>query len=260
MTETLVCRRCGTPNRPGIAYCANCGQRLVRVEEATMVRPGATADSAPCPRCGAPNRVGAAFCSECGFNIRPAVPSGPATGAIVAGPSSPAASATAPAAGPAAGGQVRAWLGPIVLTIAAAGLLTAWFLPFSVGGAALADQALGPDGFRFAFWTGLPADAGVLEAAYFAVAAPLPVLVALLIALAVVGVPWGSPGRGQRLALSLALLWCLAFATLFVVVEIGSGLGGGLIDLLRGLSPAGLIGFLSGAIGAIGATTRLAGG
>jgi hypothetical protein len=58
----------------------------------------------------------------------------------------------------------------------------------------------------------------------------------------------------------IAIAWCLAFAVLFVVVEIGSGLGDDLINLLRGLSPAGLIGFLSGVIGAIGGTTRLAGG
>jgi hypothetical protein len=47
---------------------------------------------------------------------------------------------------------------------------------------------------------------------------------------------------------------------LFVLVEIGSGLGDDLIGLLRGLSPAGLIGFLSGIIGAIGSVTRMAGG
>ena len=42
--------------------------------------------------------------------------------------------------------------------------------------------------------------------------------------------------------------------------EIAAALGDDLIGLLRGLSPAGLIGFLSGVIGAIGSVTRLAGG
>jgi hypothetical protein len=78
--------------------------------------------------------------------------------------------------------------------------------------------------------------------------------------LAAVGIFRASPGRLQRVGLVIAIAWCLAFAVLFVVVEIGSGLGDDLINLLRGLSPAGLIGFLSGVIGAIGGTTRLAGG
>jgi hypothetical protein len=78
--------------------------------------------------------------------------------------------------------------------------------------------------------------------------------------LAVAGVVWGIPGRVQRIGLGVVIAWCLAFAALFVVVEIGSGLGDNLIGLLRGLSPAGLIGFLSSVIGAIGAATRLAGG
>jgi hypothetical protein len=84
--------------------------------------------------------------------------------------------------------------------------------------------------------------------------------VALLGILAVVGIIRALPGRVQRVALGVVIAWCLAFTTLFVVVEIGSGLGSDLIDLLRGLSPAGLIGSLAGVIGAIGGVTRMAGG
>ncbi len=155
---------------------------------------------------------------------------------------------------------MHAWLGPIVLAIAAAGLITAWFLPFSLAPDSLADQAIGAGGYGIAFWSGYPADAGLLESAYFGVAAPLPLLALLMVVLAAAGIVWGVPGRVQRIGLGVVIAWCLAFAALFVVVEVGSGLGDNLIGLLRGLSPAGLIGFLSSVIGAIGAATRLAGG
>ncbi len=219
-----------------------------------MARPAAAGDAGPCPRCGAINRTGSAFCSECGFNIRPAMA---AAGESLGVP--PPALTEAPRA-TAATRPARAWLGPLVLVIGAFGLATAWFLPFAVGGGSLADQALGPDGFGFAFWSASPEDAGLLEAAYFGIAAPLPVLVAVMLVLAGVGVLRAVPGRVQRVGLAIVLAWCAAFAVLFVVFEIGSALGGDLIGLLRSLSPAGLIGSLSGVIGAIGSVTRLAGG
>lgn len=255
MDTVQVCRRCGTENQPGVSFCASCGQRLVAADEATMTRPGAASESTPCPRCGASNRSGSAFCSECGFNIRPAV-------ASAGGPPapSPREEEGAPAEAPPAQRVGRAWLGPLVLAIAAAGMATAWLLPFAMGDGSLADQALGATGYGIAFWTGYPTDAGILQTAYYGVAAPLPILVGLLLVLAAVGIFRASPGRIQRLGLVIAIIWCLAYAVLFVVVEIGSGLGDDLINLLRGLSPAGLIGFLSGVIGAIGGTTRLAGG
>ena len=256
MTDSVPCRRCGTLNRPGISFCANCGQRLVAAEEATMARPASSSDAAPCPRCGALNRPGAAFCSECGFNIRSATTG--STAEVAA--STTAAAAPANDAQPAASAAVHAWLGPIVLAIAAVGLMTAWFLPFSLAPDSLADQAIGAGGYGLAFWNGYPAEAGFLESAYFGVAAPLPLLVLLMVVLAAAGVVWGIPGRVQRVGLGAVIAWCLAFAALFVVVEVGSGLGDNLLDLLRGLSPAGLIGFLSSVIGAIGAATRMAGG
>lgn len=255
MTEAQLCRRCGTENQLGVSFCASCGQRLVAADEATMARPGTVADSSPCPRCGASNRSGSAFCSECGFNIRPAV-------ASAGGPPAPDPSREADTnpGQPHAQRPGRAWLGPLVLAVAAAGMATAWLLPFAMGDGSLADQALGVNGYGAAFWTGSPTDAGILQTAYYGLAAPLPILVGLLLVLAMAGILRASPGRVQRLGLVIAIAWCLAFAVLFVVVEIGSGLGDDLINLLRGLSPAGLIGFLAGIIGTIGGTTRLAGG
>jgi double zinc ribbon protein len=253
VTEVQVCRRCGTENRPGVSFCENCGQRLVAAEDATLARPATTAEGGPCPRCGATNRSGSAFCSECGFNIRPAV-------AAAGAPLAASPTATPPSAPVLASRPARAWLGPLVLVVAAVGMATAWVLPFAVGAGSLAEQALGPDGYGLAFWTAYPDDAGLLEAAYFGLAAPLPILVALMLLLAAVGVVRAVPGRVQRVGLGIVLAWCAAFAILFVVVEIGSALGGDLIGLLRSLSPAGLIGSLSGVIGAIGSVTRLAGG
>jgi ribosomal protein L40E len=254
MTEVQVCRRCGAENLPGISFCATCGQRLVAADEATATRPTAGGDATLCPRCGASNRAGAAFCSECGFNIRPAMA---AAGAPVAAATSVESATPEPAA---ARPATRAWLGPLVLVIGAVGMAVAWFLPFAVGSGSLAEQALGADGFGIAFWTAYPEDIGFLEAAYFGLAAPLPILVGLMLLLATVGAVRAIPGRPQRIGLGIVFLWCVALAAMFVVVEIAAALGADLIGLLRGLSPAGLIGFLAGVIGAIGSVTRLAGG
>jgi ribosomal protein L40E len=254
MTEVQVCRRCGAENLPGISFCATCGQRLVAADEATATRPTTGGDATLCPRCGASNRSGAAFCSECGFNIRPAMA---AAGTPVAAATSVESATPEPAA---ARPATRAWLGPLVLVIGAVGMAVAWFLPFAVGSGSLAEQALGADGFGIAFWTAYPEDTGVLEAAYFGLAAPLPILVGLMVLLAAVGAVRAIPGRPQRIGLGIVFLWCVAFAAMFVVVEIAAALGADLIGLLRGLSPAGLIGFLAGVIGAIGSVTRLAGG
>ncbi|HJT63849.1 MAG TPA: zinc ribbon domain-containing protein [Candidatus Limnocylindria bacterium] len=253
MTEAQVCRRCGTENRPGVSFCESCGQRLVAAEDATLARPTTAPEAGPCPRCGATNRSGSAFCSECGFNIRPAVAAAGAPLAV----SPPTTPSSAPVL---ASRPARAWLGPLVLLVAAVGMATAWVLPFAVGAGSLAEQALGPDGYGLAFWTGYPDDSGLLEAAYFGLAAPLPILVGLMLLLAAVGVVRAVPGRVQRVGLGIVLAWCAAFAILFVVFEVGSALGDDLIGLLRSLSPAGLIGFLSGVIGSIGSVTRLAGG
>src|SRR5438067_12702306 len=47
---TVVCSNCGTGNREGRKFCANCGQALALA----------------CPACGAANELGERFCGECG--------------------------------------------------------------------------------------------------------------------------------------------------------------------------------------------------
>jgi class 3 adenylate cyclase len=46
----MTCPQCGTENREGRKFCAECGQAL----------------SAGCPACGAANEPGERFCGECG--------------------------------------------------------------------------------------------------------------------------------------------------------------------------------------------------
>ena len=235
------CPRCGTLNRPGLTFCAGCGQRLVAADAATMTRPAESGDSVVCPRCASPNRPGATFCQQCGANLRMA----PAPPVAVPDMATRAAR--------------RAWLGPLVLLIAAVGLVIAWLLPFHAGVGSLYDQAAGPGGFGFAFWTAYP-DTDFLGKAYYGLAAPLPVLSLLLIVLAAAGVVWAHAGRIQAVGLGVAFLWAAGFGLMFVVVEIGGGLGDNLIGMLRGLSSGGLIGFLTALIAVIGIATRFGDG
>jgi hypothetical protein len=152
----------------------------------------------------------------------------------------------------------RAVLGPVVLLIGAAGILTAWLLPFAFGGASLWDRSFGaPGGYGVAFWSGYPAGGRLIEAAYFGLAAPAPILLLLLALLAGGGLLRAVPGAVQRVALVVALLWGFALAGMFVTVELLGGPGGDLVQILRALSPAGIIFLLAGLIVAIGSATRL---
>ena len=181
-----------------------------------------------------------AFCQNCGANLRP-----PDSGVTAA---QPAPTIEAPR---------RAFLGPVVLLIGAAGMATGWLLPFSFGGASLWDRAYGaPGGYGLAFWLGYP-QGSLLDQAYFGLAAPVPVLVLLLIDLAVAGLIRAAPGLLQRIGLLVALAWGLGLVAVFLVVELVGGPGGDVISVLRGLSPGGIIFMLSGLIVAIGTLTRL---
>ena len=237
--EGTRCSRCGTENRPGIAFCSSCGQRLIEAGGPPAVeRPAVLDGTAACPRCGTHNRAGVAFCQNCGANLRPAEGE----------PETPAPRRAAS----------RAVLGPVVLLIGAAGMLTAWLLPFAFGGASLWDRSFGdPGGYGAAFWTGYPAGGSLVESAYFGLAAPVPILLALLVLLAGAGVLRAAPGRIQRAGLIVTLLWALGLAAMFVVVELLGGPGGDLVDILRALSPAGIILLLAGLIVVIGSATRL---
>jgi hypothetical protein len=144
-----------------------------------------------------------------------------------------------------------------VLLIGAAGMATGWLLPFAFGGASLWDRAYGaPGGYGLAFWLGYPAGS-FLEASYFGLAAPVPLLIGGLAVLAVIGLVRAGPGVLQRIGLLVALAWGLGLAALFMVVELFGGPGGDRIQILRALSPGGIIFMLAGLIVIIGTLTRL---
>ncbi len=242
--EEIRCPRCSADNRPGIAFCRNCGQRLASAgTPMTVDRPTDADGTLACPRCATHNRAGAAFCQSCGANLRVA----PSTD--VSAPVSPALAA-----------PPRAILGPVVLLLGAVGVLTGWLLPFAYGSESLWDRSFGdPGGYGIAFWSGYSAvGGGLFDKVYFGLAGPAPVLVILLAGLATAGLLRAAPGTIQRIALILALAWGAGLALLFVVIELVGGPGGGPIEILRALSPGGVIFLLSGLIVAIGSVTRLA--
>jgi hypothetical protein len=245
--ESTRCQRCGTENRPGIAFCRNCGQRLVAAGAPTTVeRPAAPEGTQACPRCGTHNRAGVAFCQNCGANLR-AVEPGYVPPAVPHGREAAPSTVT--------GG--RAILGPIVLLIGAIGVAIAWLLPFPLGSGSLYDRAFGsPDGYGIAFWSAYDAIDGLASQAYFGFAAPSPILVALLVVLAIAGFLRPAPAILQWIGLALAIIWAIGLGTLFVLVEVFGGDAGSLIDILRGLTPGGIIFLLASLIVLIGSLTR----
>ena len=66
----------------------------------------------------------------------------------------------------------------------------------------------------------------------------------------------GAPGALQRIGLVIALVWSIGLIALFVVVELLGNWEGDLVGLLRELTPAGIIFFLSSLIVVIGTLTR----
>ena len=247
--ESTRCPRCGTENRPGISFCRNCGQRLVAAgAPAAVERPAPPEGTQACPRCGTHNRSGVAFCQNCGANllgagegyVPPVVQEAPAAAAV----------AEADEAG-------RALLGPIVLLIGAIGIVSAWLLPFAIGDVSLFDQSFGRnDGYGVAFWGSIGDLDAVADQAYFGLAAAAPLLALLLAGLAVGGVVRRTPGVLQMIGLAIALLWAIGLVVLFGVVEVFGGPGGELLDVLRNLSPAGIIFMLASLIVVIGVLTR----
>lgn len=247
--ESTQCPRCGTENRPGIAFCRNCGQRLVAAGVATTVeRPSAPEGTQACPRCGTHNRAGVAFCQNCGANLRTVEP-GYVPPAVAAAPVA-AETAEAPRGG--------AVLGPIVLLIGAVGIAIAWLLPFAYGtGASLYDRAFGgTGGYGIAFWSGYSRLDGLSAQTYFGLAAPAPLLVLLLVVLAVAGFLRARAGLLQVFGLAVALAWSIGLAALFIIEELIGGPGGGLVEIMRALSPGGIIFLLASMIVIIGTLTR----
>ena len=245
--ESTQCPRCGTENRPGLAFCRNCGQRLVAAGvAATIERPGTPEGTQACPRCGTHNRAGVAFCQNCGANLR-----GTAAGYV------PPTVAGEDAAAVAVTHRRGAILGPVVLLIGLVGIVTAYLLPFAYGTGSLFERAFGAGGYGAAFWGGYPdVAAGLADQAYFGLAAPSPLLAVLLLGLAVAGFARAVPGLLQGIGLGVALLWSVGLVVLFLVVELAGNWGGDIVGLLRDLTPAGIIFFLSGLIIIIGSLTR----
>jgi hypothetical protein len=249
--ESTQCPRCGTENRPGLSFCRSCGQRLVAAGAASTVeRPGTPEGTMACPRCGTHNRAGVAFCQNCGANLR-----GTAEGYVPPA----AAEERAPAAEPARRGAI---LGPVVLLIGLIGLVTAYLLPFLYGaGNSLFERAWGAGGYGITFWNGYPdVNATLADQAYFGLAGPVPLLGGLLLILAIAGFVRAAPGPLQALGLVVAVLWSVGLIVLFVIVELAANWGGDLVGVLRVLTPAGIIFFLSSLIVLIGALTRFSRG
>lgn len=259
ITESTRCPRCGTENRAGVTFCKSCGQRLVAAGAATVARPSAPEGMQACARCGTLNRTGTAFCQNCGANLRsPVQRVEPVAGE---GYVPPAVGAAAPAAARASE-DGRAVLGPIVLLIGAAGVLGAWLLPFlyAADQASLFERSFGrPDGYGVAFWNGYPeVGSGLADQAYFGFAAPVPVLGVLLLILAVAGLTRARPGPLQVVGLLVALVWAIGLGLLFVLAEVVGRGSGDFTDLLRSLTPAGIIFLLVSLIVVIGVLTRFA--
>jgi hypothetical protein len=257
--ESTLCPRCGTENRPGIAFCRQCGQRLIAPgAPVTVERPRVAEGTQQCPRCGTHNRAGVAFCQNCGANLR--VTAAPAHGYLPPGAAPTAGSMATVAAPSVASTRGGAALGPIVLLIGAIGIATAWLLPFPYGAGSLWERSFGaPGGYGVAFWSGYPSvNGGFADGAYFGFAAPAPVLVALLAVLAIGGFLRASPGAAQRIGLLVALIWSLGLIILFAIVEVAGGWNGDMVQLVKGLTPGGIIFALASLIVLIGTFTRFA--
>jgi hypothetical protein len=202
--------------------------------------------------------VGVAFCQNCGANLR--VSAAPAAGYV---PPS-AQQAGSAAAGTARGAEARsrggAFLGPIVLLIAAIGLGTAWWLPFPYGTGSLWERSFGSaGGYGVGFWQGYGAvNGGILDSAYFGFAAAAPILIAIVVLLALAGFLRASPGGLQLLFLLISLLWGIGLIACFGVLEVGGNWNGDIVAVLRVMSPAGIIFLLASLILTIGVLTRLA--
>ena len=245
--ESTQCPRCGTENRPGLAFCRNCGQRLVAAGVASTVeRPGTPEGTMACPRCGTHNRAGVAFCQNCGANLR-----GTAPGYVP--PAAPAEAAPETVVV----GQRGAVLGPVVLLIGLVGIVTGYLLPFLYGTGSLFERALGSDGYGVAFWSAYPdVGASLTDQIYFGLAGPIPILALLLLVLAVAGFVRAAPGPLQTIGLVIALLWSVGLIVLFGVVELSGNWSGDLVGVLRALTPAGIIFMLASLIVLIGTLTR----
>ena len=129
--------------------------------------------------------------------------------------------------------------------------------PFVSPGGSLYDRAFGaPNGYGLAFWNGYRQMDGLSAQSYFGLAAPAPLLILLLVVLAGAGFLRARPGMLQVIGLAVALAWSIGLSALFIIVELIGGQGGGLVEIMRALSPGGIIFLLASLIVMIGTLTR----
>ncbi len=87
---------------------------------------------------------------------------------------------------------------------------------------------------------------------------PSPIFAALLLVLVIAGLVRARPGMLQGIGLIISLVWAIGLAALFVLVEVLGNAGGPITELLRALTPGGIIFFLASLIVLIGTLTRFA--
>lgn len=58
--DTIMCSKCGSPNKSDAKFCMNCGSAIVVKTKA---------EGKICPTCNAPVKEGAKFCMRCGGKI-----------------------------------------------------------------------------------------------------------------------------------------------------------------------------------------------
>ena len=64
---------------------------------------------------------------------------------------------------------------------------------------------MGADGYGLAFWTAYPDVGGLADQRYYGLAAPIPILGVLVLALAIAGFVRAAPGPSSRSGLVIAL-------------------------------------------------------
>ncbi len=122
----MFCRRCGTKNPEGDAFCSNCGAPL-GASGAPISTPPAVGPA--CPQCGTPAASGQPFCRRCGA----ALPVAGVTPAVGAGPPPTGPVAVPARARPKRGCLSSCLLGCFIVILVSLGLGVAGYVAFRTG-------------------------------------------------------------------------------------------------------------------------------